>query len=168
MAYFNNDNNASFYPTFSSPEELDACQVLSQMSVIEEPNLANNTFSDLWNTCEQSGPIDSSRASLWATANQGKRYCNPFVERCLTVESSESFASASSCVTQSDDNGQPLYPGNYWPTDGHQSHPYNSYPGLGDPFAGMVASEASTIVPTPSSGKNPVTLECRGTSTDRS
>jgi len=168
MDYFNNHNSASFWSSSSSswPPEVDPYEFLVQFSANEAANSTANTFTDRWSMYDQPGPMVDFQA---ATTNHGKHYRNLFVDWCLTVESPEPLASATSWVAQPDGDGQQSYSGQYWPTADHHAHPHGSwFPSMDDPFASTMGSGAPTVVPGPSSGKNIFALELGGTSTDRS
>ena len=156
MAYFNGTNNASFYSTSSAFGEPDAYPLLSQMLATEGvgSTYTYGAFTDQWGMAEQPGPTVDSLTSL-ATADYGKYHCIHFIGRSLTYESSESAASAASFETQTNGYGQPSYTEQYWPAVGQQTQPYHSGFSSHDIFfASTVASETSTAIPAPSSGKS--------------
>jgi hypothetical protein len=152
MAYYNNTN---FYSTSSAFGEPDAYQFLSQTSAAEEVNdQAYGTFANGWGMAGQPGPVVGSPTNLRDVANYGKYHCRLFVDQRLRRESLDSVASSASYATWVDGYGQPSYSGHYWPAAGQQAQSYHSgFSSRDDSFASTVASETSTVVPIPSSGK---------------
>ena len=66
----------------------------------------------------------------------------------------------SSYMTQADGYAWPTYPGRYSPAVGQQAQSYRTgFLSRDSSFASTWASEASTVVPAPSSGKNLFTFE---------
>jgi hypothetical protein len=104
------------------------------------------------------GPPTGTRA----TASYGKYHCNQFVVGYLTRVSAEPVAPASSYATEVNGCGQPTYFDHNLPTVGHQAQSQSHALLNWDPFANMMASEPSTMVPASSSGKNLLTLELWG------
>jgi hypothetical protein len=145
---------AGFYPASSAREEFNEYQFLGQASATEDANTQwmCNTFADSWGTYEQPGPTARSSTTLPATTGYGKHCCNLFADWCLTLESLESLAPATSYTNQADGYGQPSY---YLPEVGQQAQTYNSGAlSQGFSSARMVAPEPFTAVPTLSSGKS--------------
>jgi hypothetical protein len=152
MNYFN--AYAGFYPASSAREEFNEYQFLGQASATEEANFQRtyNAFANSWETYEQPGPTAGSSTTLPATAGYGKHCCNLFADPCLTLESLESLAPATSYTNQADGYGQPSY---YWPEVGQQAQTYNSSAlDQGLPSASTAAPEPFAAVPTLSSGKS--------------
>ena len=155
MAYFNNTNNAGFYPSSSFSGGLDAYPYLSQGSATEEFNhQISGTFTDHWN-------MVGSPISLQATASCGKYHCDLFVNLCLKRGSSESVASVTSYGASANDYSQMSHRGNHWPTvnEWPQYH-HSGFSSHSGSFVGTVASERSVAqIPVPSSSKDPSLLK---------
>ena len=151
MAYYNNTSNANFYP--NSPT-FDAYPFLVQTSANEEAYADANTFLGGWTGDGQPGHTVGSPTSLQAEASFGKYNCSFLNDRCLTRESPEPVPPATSHVAQTYGYGQPPFPVHYWSATGPQAQSYSGIVSRDNSFAGMVESEASTVVPTPSGGKH--------------
>jgi hypothetical protein len=152
---FNNADNANFHSTSSASEELDTYPFLSRTSSGEGVDDETfGTFAHGWGMVGQSEPMVGPPTGSQATANYGKYHYDKFVVGYLTRVSAEPVASASSCATKVNDYGQPTYFDHHLPTVGRQAQSQD--PGLlnWDPFASMMGSEPSTMVPAPNSGKN--------------
>ena len=161
MAYFNNTNNTNFYPAPSASGELEAHPFLSHTSAAEEDNnQMYDTSVDQWNMIRQSGPVVGSRANLRATAGYGKCCCGFFVNWCLTRESSESVVSATPYASPASGYDQQSYSGNNWSAVSQwPQHHHSGFPSQGGPFVSVIASERSTRVQIPSSGKDVFSFE---------
>jgi len=154
MDYFN--DYASFYPTSSAREEPNTFQPSDQTSATGwTDNQPYNTFTDLWGMPEQSGSVVGEPTNLLATTSYGEHRCNLFADWCLTLESPESLAPATSYVNQADGYSQPSYSSNYWPEVGQEAQSYYSG-SLGQEFffENTAASEPSIVIPAPGSGKS--------------
>jgi len=156
MAYFNIANDANPYFTSSTDEELDPYPVLSQISAGEWADIpVLNTFTYGWGMIDQPGPTAGSPTGPLPTTSCGKYYCSLFVVRCLTRVPAEPAAPASSHTTQVDGYAQPIYPDNHWPAVDQQTRLCHSDFLIQDgSFASTLESEASTVVPNPSSGES--------------
>jgi len=78
MAYYNNADDASFYP-ISAFDELDTYPFLNQISATEGENIeAPHTFTDDWNVGGQPDYMVGSLTSLGAEPSFGKNDYSPF------------------------------------------------------------------------------------------
>ena len=85
MAYFNNINNADFYPT-SPSGEFDMYPFLSRMSANEEAIIhTHDTFTNGWRMDEQPGHMIGSSTSLQVEASFGKHHRSLLIGEYLTV-----------------------------------------------------------------------------------
>ena len=164
MAYSNDFNNASFYPTSSTPSEFEQYPFLGRTSVTEEADVqAYHPFADPWSMTGWPRRPVGSPTSPRVEANYGKRIYNLFIEWRLTRELPESVAPATPHATQTDGCGQPSYSGGYWPGVDHQARPYRSdFLSRDGSFTNTVASEVPTTIATPSSGENLFYFETLG------
>jgi hypothetical protein len=156
MAYFNNINNANFYPTSSTSGEFGMYPLLSQMSANEEQGQdipTHDPFTNGWRMDEQPGHMIGSLTSLQAEASFGKHHQSPH-RRVSYPESPESVSSATPYVAPTHDHNLQPHPGNCRLSTGQstQSHRYGIV-SRDNSFASTVASEAPAVVPVPSSGK---------------
>ena len=161
MAYFNNTNNAGVCPAPSASGELEAHPFLGHTSAAEEVNnQMYDTSVDQWNMNRQSGPVVGLRTNLRATASYGKYCCGFFVNWCLTRESSESVVSATPYASPASGYDQQSYSGNNWSAVSQwPQHHHSGFPSQGGPFVSVIASERSTGVQIPSSGKDVFSFE---------
>jgi len=152
MAYINNINNPSFYPSFTSGE-FDTYR--SPTSAIEqEIHGAPNTFTDGWNVSTQPSYTVNEPISLGVEINSGKCSCGSLGGRSLTRASPESVPLVNSCGAQVYGYDQWLYPEHHWSIAGQDSQPYRSgIVNQDNPFASMTTLEAPTAIDTPSSCK---------------
>ena len=159
MDYFN--DYASLYPTSSAREEPNTSQFPDQTSAAGwADNQPYNTFTDLWNMPEQSGSVvGEPTKNLLATTSYGEHRRNNFTDWCLTLESPDSLAPATSYANQVDGYGQPSYSNNYWPEVGQSYH--SGPPNQEFSFGNTVVSEPSTVTPALGSGKSLFSPELR-------
>jgi len=74
MAYFDNTNDANFYPTSDVPRNVDFYPFLGLTSATEKVDMVNNTTFPDWSMVGQPEPVVYSPTNLWATAsNCGER-----------------------------------------------------------------------------------------------
>lgn len=111
-----------------------------------------HAFTGSWTMGRPSDHTVDWSMGLRAGASFGKHYCSLLADQCLTRESLESVPSH---VAQTYGYGQQLFPGYHWPTTDPYTQSYGSWiVSQESSFPGMVTSETSTVVPTPSSGKH--------------
>ena len=169
MDHFNDYTGS--YPISSAREEFDVYRFPDQTTTTGEPGYRENpsTFPDFWETLEQPGPTVSLPTILPATSGHGKHCYNPFVDWCLTLESPESLALATSWADQPDGYDQPSSSGYYWPEVGQEARSYYSG-SLSQEycFPGTAESKPPTVNPTFDSGKILFSLQLRVSSTYQS
>lgn len=155
MAHFNDVDNAGFYSTPTVSGEFGAYPLLSQASASnDEESTQTYPFAGGWGMGRQSGYVVGSPTTLRAEPSFGKNDYSILVDRCLTCYSSESISSVTSNAAQIHgyEQGRPSYPGYYWPITGQYAQPHRSSAVSRDTVS-TVESEASTVIPTPSSSK---------------
>ena len=164
MTYSNDFNNASFYPTSSTPSEFEQYPFLGRTSVTEEADVqAYHPFADPWSMTGWPRHPVGSPASLRAEVGYGKCIYNLFIKWRLTREFPEPVAPATPYMTQTNGYGQPSYSGSHWPAIGHRARPYHSdFLSRDGSFTSTEASEVSTVITTPSSGENIFYFETLG------
>jgi len=152
MAYFNNADDANFYPT---SDELDVYPFASQTPPTGDVNLETpGAFADGWSQGGQPYNAVGQSASLWAEASSGEYDCSLLDDWRLTYEFPESMSSVTSYPAPSLGYGQPPFPGHYWPITAPYTQAYGSgIVSRGYPFVNTAATEAPTLVPTSSSSK---------------
>jgi len=171
MAYYNNADDASFYPTSTAFGELDAYPLLNQISAIEGENIeAPHTLTNDWNVGGQPDYMVGSLTGLGAEPSFGKNDCSPLGDWCLTSASLESVPSVTSYAPQTNGYDQSSYPEHYWPVNGQYAESYRSgVANRDDSFFSTGESEYPTVVPTPGSGKHLILLRnFEGTDAHRS
>ena len=156
MAYYNNADDASFYPTSTTSNEFGAYPFLNQMPTAEGTNFGvPNIFTDDWNVGGQQDFMVGSSTSLRAEESFGKHDCSLLGDRSLTYASLESAPSVASYPTQTNGYDQLPYPDHYWPvTDGYAESCRSGIVSRDNSFVTTGASEASMADPTPSSSKH--------------
>lgn len=155
MARFNDIDNSGFYSTPCASGEFDANPFLSQKSASNEEELVQaHPFADGWGMGGHPDYMVGSPTSLRAEASLGKSNCSTLVDRRLTCYSSESVSSVTCNAVQTHryEQEQPSYPGHFWPMAGQYAQLRHSSAVSWD-TARTVELEASTVIPTPSSGK---------------
>lgn len=153
MAYFNayNDN---LYSTWTASDEFNAYPFLNQMSATEEANTTLSPFADGWNMGGEPGHMADYSRGLGVGPSLGKSSHSLLETGRLTREFSDPMASVAPYEAQTHDNGGLSSPWYYWPVADqyYQSH----HPGIVNQdnyFTGVAASEASTVVSAPNSGR---------------
>ena len=152
MAYVNNINNPSFYPSFTSGE-FDTYR--SPTSAIEqETHGASNTFTNGWNMGAQPSYMVSEPTSLGAETSFGKCGYSPLEGRSLTCASPESMSSVNLRGAQVHCYDQWLYPDYHRSITGQDSQFHRSgIVNQDNSFASTVALEDSTVIDAPNSCK---------------
>jgi len=152
MAYFNNTDDAYFYPT---SDELDVYPFASQTPPTGDVNLETpGAFADGWSQGGQPYNAVGQSASLWAEASSGEYDCSLLDDWRLTYEFPESVSSVTSYLAPALGYGQPPFPGHHWPITSPYTQPYSSGIVSRDyPFASTEVTEASTVFPTSSRSK---------------
>ena len=80
MVYSNDFDNASFYPTSSTPGELEEYPFLGRTSVTEETEVQTyHSFADPWSMTGWPRRPAGSLTGLRAEANYGKCICKLFI-----------------------------------------------------------------------------------------
>ena len=77
MACFNDTNDTSLYPPFSTPGEFDTEQFLDQTSVTEETGVRTSTFADGWTVGNRPGYVAGETNGLRAEGNFGRYNRSP-------------------------------------------------------------------------------------------
>ena len=152
MVYFNYIDNATLYPTPTTPGESGAYPSLGQVSANEEWNVWQ-TFDQSaggWNTGGQPGCAAGGPTSIQAEASFGKDNPNPLTDRRLTCGYPVSESSATLHPTQTYGCWQPPYPEYCEPTGDlyAQSH-YSGAADWDNSFADAMALQAPAVLPTP-------------------
>jgi len=159
MAYFNNTDDAYFYPT---SDELDVYPFANQTPPTGDVNLETpGAFADGWSQGGQPYNAVGQSASLWAEASSGEYDFSLLADWRLTYEFPESMSSAAPYPTPALEYGQSPFPGHYWPITAPYTQPYGPGTSRDYPFASTAVTEAPTMVPTSSSSNFSLTLRNR-------
>ena len=152
MAYINNTEDPSFYPSFTSCE-FDA--YWSQTSAVEQEICeASKSPTNGWNVGIQSSYMASEPISLGAETNSGKCSSRSLHDLSLTRASPESMPLVNSCGAQVHGYDQWLYPECHWSIASQDFQSYHSdIVNQDDPPARAMAPEAPTTIHVPSSCK---------------
>jgi len=155
MAYFNNINDATFYPIPDISGELGFYPFAEQASATEEIGMVNPTFPDWWSMTGQPGPVACSPANFWTTGNgYGECQSNPFVDQCLTREPLDQVDSTTSYATSDNGYGQPQYSGHSWPAvDQQVQHHHTNFSSWDVSNASAPMPETLAMLPAHSSGE---------------
>jgi len=151
MDYFDDVDNTNLYSTSYTLGDFDAYPFPDQKSTTEE---TNGTFADGWSVGVQPEHEVGLPRGLEAEASFGKHDHSLPDDTRLTHEPSDTVASTTPFDTQTNNDGTLSFPEYYWPVP--SLHPQSHDSGVvnwENSFTSMAASEASTMVPVPSSGK---------------
>jgi len=153
MAYFNNANDTTSYPTYPTHGEFDVYPTLGQTSTTEEGGVGTPTFAHGWGMSRQPDHTVGSLRSLRPEASFGEHDYSLLDDLCLT-QGLETVTPVTSYTPPVHTHEQLSFPENYWPTAGPYAQSYHSgIVSRYNSFTSAVASDITTAQPTPSSGK---------------
>lgn len=156
MSYHN--NNLNFYPAVSTPGEFDEFPFFNQPPVVNPLNhQAQYVPTDRWDVVPQLDATADSTTSFRGTAGSSEYHGTLFSNSYLTCRTSDSVVGTTPYDLGFDGYAQPSYTNPYWPTMSQQPHPgHHGLSNWGDfPSGSTLAPEASSMIPTFSSGKTP-------------
>lgn len=155
MAHFYNAYNTSFYSAPTISGELEGHPFSNQASTMRETNVQTlSAFSDGWNVGGELGYLTDSSRGLRAEASLGKWSRNLPDNTRLMRQSPESVTPVTPYKAQTHSHRELSFPEYHWPTTNlHAQSHHSNIVSRNNSFPSVAASEVSTVVSAPRSGK---------------